>query len=376
MPIREALKGHPYQCFGCSAPMVAKQGAKRQWHFAHKPPFECCADPDKALHDTAKAVIMQGFSDAQKQQREYLLGCPCEECGSRVSRNIAISGASIEAEKTLVAGTRSGLVVNHPAKDSVIVEIVVTHDLETETLESYEEAGVPVLKVRSAWDTVAELGSRIITDDTLNVPPVLCAACKDAAERQRQQQEAARRHTDAMLQRLNERKQSNPTKLPFRPWTHDRFDRPMFPRIRRQVYANAMILTELGFAQAKDKDRPWVFWFRLPSGTVFANSGSTKGVPIWKNSAAMIHWTLSGVSGELEYALVAGVLARCQAAGAYVRVSFYNGRFDRQVNHALTNSSTNCVDKTVLNGLLAEADRSFPEVERQLVQSREAAKKG
>ena len=199
--------------------MVTRQGTKRQWHFAHKPPFERCTDPDKTLHETATTVIIQGFSDALKRQGEYLLACPCEECGSRVSRNIAIPGASIEAEKTLVAGTGSDLVVNQPGKASVIVEIVVTHDLEPETRESYVESGVPVLKVRPNWDMVVELGSRIITDDTLNVPPVLCAACRDAAERQRKQREGALKHADSMLQRLSERKRPNPAKLPFRPWT-------------------------------------------------------------------------------------------------------------------------------------------------------------
>ena len=370
--IREALKGHPYQCFGCSAPMVTRQGTKRQWHFAHKPPFERCTDPDKALHDTAKTVIMQGFSDALKQQGEYLLGCPCEECGIRVSRNIAIPGANIEAEKTLVAGTRSDLVVNQPAKDSVIVEIVVTHDLEPETLESYEEAGVPVLKVRPAWDTVAELGSRIITDDTLNVPPVLCAVCKDAAERQRQQQEAARRHADSMLRRLNERKRSNPTKLPFRPWTHDHFGRPMFPHIRKRVYASAIVLTELGFAQAQGK--PWLFLFRLPNGgVIFANFGSTEDVPIWEDTAALIHWKLDNYSDEKESALVEGILNRCRRAGTDVRVSFYNWSFDQQED-PMEIDPTGTVDRLVLSKLLAEADQAFPERQRQVERTREASR--
>ena len=99
--IQEALKGHWCQCFGCSSPMVTRQGTRRQWHFAHKPPFERCADPDKALHDTAMALIMWGFSDALKQQTEYLLGCPCVECGKSVSRNIAIPGAVARAEREL-----------------------------------------------------------------------------------------------------------------------------------------------------------------------------------------------------------------------------------------------------------------------------------
>ena len=352
--------------------MVSRQGTRRQWHFAHKPPFERCTDPDKALHDTATTVIMQGFSDALKRSGEYLLGCPCEECGSKVSRNIAIPGASIEAEKTLVAGTRSDLVVNQPGKASVIVEIVVTHDLEPETRESYVESGVPVLKVRPNWDTVVELGSRIITDNTLNVPPVLCAVCKDAAERQRQQQEAARRHADSTLQGLNERKQSNSAKPPFRPWTHDKYGRPMFPRIRRRVYANAIVLTELGFAQAKDK--PWLFLYRLPGGgVVFANFGSTEEVPIWKDTAALIHWKLDNYSEEKGSALIQGVLKRCRRAGADVRVSFYDWSFDQQEDPMEINP-TKTVDRSVLSKLLAEADRVFPESQREVEQFREAVK--
>ena len=265
--------------------------------------------------------------------------------------------------------------VGQTGRDPVAIEVVVTHDLEQETHEAYIQSGVPVLKVRPTWDTVAELESGVITDDTLNVPPIQCAACRKEDEDRRREEERIRGLVDSMLQRMDLRQQATAANLPFTPWTHDKFGQPMFPHIRQQVYSNAIILTELGFAQAKDKDRPWVFWFRLPSGTVFANFGSTKEVPIWKNSAAMIHWTLSGVSGELEYALVAGVLARCRAAGAYVRVSFYDGRFDRQVNHAATNSPTDGVGKAVLNRLLAQAAQSSPEVERQLAQVREEKKK-
>ena len=275
------------------------------------------------------ALIIWGFSDALKQQTEYLLGCPCVECGKSVSRNIAIPGASIASENALVPGTRSDLVVTQPGKASVIVEIVVTHDLEPETRESYQQAGIPVLKVRPVWDTVLELGSRIITDDTLNVPPVLCATCRDAAERQRKQREGALKHADSMLQRLSERKRPNPAKLPFRPWTHDKFGRPMFPHIRRRVYANAIILCESGFTQTKDK--PWLFLYRLPcGGVVFANFGSTEEVPIWEDTAALIHWKLNDYSEAKESALVAGVLNRCRRVGSDMRLSFYNRSFDQQ----------------------------------------------
>ena len=369
--IREALKGRPYECFGCSVPMVARQGAKRRWHFAHKPPFERCADPDKALHDSATAMIIRGFRDALDQQREYRLGCPCGECGRTVSRNVAVPGASIEAEKSIVAGTRSDLVAGQSGRGPVVIEIVVTHDLDPEAHEAYMDSGIPVLKVRPTWDTLTRLESEVITDDTLNVPSVRCSECKKAEERIRREEEMIRRRTDSILQRMSERRPTDPGSLPFRPWTHDKFDRPMLPHIRRKVYVNAIILTELGFVQARRS--PWLFVFQLSGGVVFANFGSTEEVAIWEDTSALIHWKLDGLIEEMEWELARGVLAWCRAAGAEVRVSFYNLMFDHQEDAGEAGLPAQA-DRAVLNTLLAEAARSCPETERRLKETREATR--
>ena len=63
---------------------------------------------------------------------------------------------------------------------------------------------------------------------------------------------------------------------------------------------------------------------------------------------------------KLQFALVEGALARCRAAGADVRVSFYDGTFDRQKNYAATNSNTDRVDKTVLNRAANPSRSVFP----------------
>lgn len=370
--IKEAVKGHLYECFGCSALMVARQGAIREWHFAHKPPFEQCSDPDKALHDAAVAMIVQGFNNALDRQNEFHLGCPCEECGRAVSRNIALPGASVEPERSIVAGTRSDLVIHQDGRAPVVIEVVVTHDLEPEAHEAYTQSGVPVLKIRPTWDTVTELQSKVIADDTLNVPPIQCSTCREAAENRRREEERIRERAGSMLKRMDLRHQSDSSSLPFVPWTHDKFGRSMYPQIRQQVYSSAIILTELGFVQTKNKS--WLFRFPLHHGVVFANFGSTDVVPIWKDSAALIHWNVNGYPAKLKYAVVEGVLTRCRAAGANVRVDFYHGAFDREGNHLAGNSIPARVDKAVLGRLLAHADRSFPETERQWAQVREANK--
>ena len=130
-------------------------------------------------------------------------------------------------------------------------------------------------------------------------------------------------------------------------------------------------MTELGFVQAKQK--PWLFLFRLPGGVFFANFGSTEEVAIWEDPAAFIHWKLDRHSEDMESALVEGVLARCQRAGAHVRVSFYNRMFDQREG-PVENGPIEGVDRTVLNNLVAEAARSFPKEERRLAQAREAAR--
>ena len=289
---------------------------------------------DKAIHDTAVAMIIRGFSDRpESAELEYHLGCPCEECGRTVSRNVARSPVPgwIRKEASL-RELAPIMVVGQPGRGPVVIEVVVTHDLEPEAHESYTESGIPVLKVRPTWNTLAELEFSVITDDTLNVPPVQCMACKNAEELRRREAEKVRGHVDSMLRRMNQRQQLTPAKPTFRPWTHDKFGRPMYPRIRQQVYANAIILAELGFVQTERK--PWLFFFRLPGGVVFANFGSTEEVAIWEDPAALIHWKLNRYSEELESVVVEGVLARCRAAGANVRVSFYDRMLDQQEDPA------------------------------------------
>ena len=113
--------------------------------------------------------------------------------------------------------------------------------------------------------------------------------------------------------------------------------------------------------------------FRLSGGAVFANFGSTEEVAIWEATSALIHWKIDGHSEEIESKLARGVLARCRAAGAEVRVSFYNLMFDQQEDTSESGPLTD-VDRGVLNRLHAEAARIYPETERRLAQAREAAR--
>ena len=58
--IKDALKGEDFYCPCCGAVMIAKQGKKNRWHFAHKGNLGNCSY-ETYLHKIAKARIRECF---------------------------------------------------------------------------------------------------------------------------------------------------------------------------------------------------------------------------------------------------------------------------------------------------------------------------
>ena len=329
--IQDAESGVAYKCFGCEAPMMAKRGQQRAWHFAHKPPTSGCADPDQALHETAKALIVQGLTDAEANGTEYRVGFACRACTKALSWNIARPDTSIAVEQSIIEGTRSDIVIDRGPKGPLIVEIVVTHDIEEPTRARYDSSGIPVFVIYPEWDTIAELAWAVIADAVINVSSVRCRECQDAVDRTLRERSAARTWAQTMLSglRTNASRQAGSPSPRIRAWQCDKFGREMYPRVRREVHRNAAILRSMGFVQSGGK--PWLFRFQLPNGcgVVFANFGSTEEIPLWEDPSALIHWKLHKRSHEEKEALVKQLLRMCRSADAGVRVSFYDQHFDQ-----------------------------------------------
>ena len=131
--IEDAQRGRPHFCFGCDREMIIKRGRIKRPHFAHKAGFVQC-EKDNTLHEAAKAFICQGFLRAMVTGGKYYIGYPCERCKTPINVNVAIEGASVASERIVVKGTRSDLTIFQPdGSPRVILEVVVTHDLESDT---------------------------------------------------------------------------------------------------------------------------------------------------------------------------------------------------------------------------------------------------
>ena len=289
---------------GCDWPMLPKQGQWRRWHFAHRPPSEHDCDPDNTLHETAKALVVGGFNAALARDSEYIIERPCVQCGAMLPVNVSVPGNRIVTEAEVVIGTRSDLVVYSGGQPLYILEIVVTHDLEPATLTAYTGSSFPTaIKHFGSFEDLAGLESSFIADESIHWPyqDDLCSTCLCSRKEIKTLQEETKRlravKEEAEQRKFNRRRgiidkalegmrRGHSEKPLFKPWYYGkpglfRSDpTPMYPKTQWRVFANAVLLTELGFQQTNPQ-KPWLFRYQIHKDVpLYADLGGSDVVPI------------------------------------------------------------------------------------------------
>lgn len=255
--VSEAERGGNYACLGCGKPMIPKRGDKITHHFAHKVVGSC--SPDSALHETAKAHLERLFLDAKKVGKPLDVQHACPGCGSAL-RTDMVAGDRMVSEVSVVPGTRSDLVVFVGGRPHVIVEVVVTHDIEDATRDAYGRSGVLVVRVHPSW---MDGGVTCRVGDALNAP--LCGKCL-----------ARKKRVDGFLEGVSGRGRPRAIR-------RDRFGRSIKPRLASAAAKQARRIIRCGFKQ--QPSRPTLFKYETRYWCVFADIDSTKMMPIWETNA-------------------------------------------------------------------------------------------
>ena len=376
--IRERDAPRPFQCGDCDGEMVAKRGKMRRWHFAHKVQVVCepRPDPDNALHTYAQDIIIESFERHLEEGSEYLFGVKCGgigreyegvRCAKVVEKNVASRGVTISKEKMIVAQTRSDLIIETPDGKTIIVEIVNTHAPEEKTRALYRDSGHPVLIKKVSWDTLIDLHNKVIADETINIPPSNCGECKtrhlEAKQQEaKYQEDVVRRRVivDRVVNGLVRERQPKPQFRPwyevFKPsWTLVKKPVPMYPKTQFLVFANAIILTEMGFSQSNLK-KPHLFKCVIrqnPQIALYADLGGSDVVPIYEDTAAMLY-VFDVEEPELEQYIVDKFGKMLQAQGVQVRTGFESHAYfeEREVD------PTRHVQRAMLNGVIRWNDKT------------------
>jgi len=120
-------------CPGCGAPVIARQGSLRGWHFAHTVDTNCKGGMETALHLAAKQLLLKSFGltiPSIMIEREVQLpdGRIGKGKASRPERWVKF--IAIEAEKNL--GVIRPDIIAILETETLVIEIAVTHFVEEE----------------------------------------------------------------------------------------------------------------------------------------------------------------------------------------------------------------------------------------------------
>ncbi|MCY3991913.1 MAG: competence protein CoiA family protein [Caldilineaceae bacterium] len=350
--VHDAKRGVTYLCVGCKKEMVPRKGKVKRPHFAHKKKGEC-SDPDEILHKMAQSLIVQSVKDAARTDEKYRVGYVCSMCKKQVAYNIISRMTSIQAEREIVQGTRSDIVIHRKNKCPIIIEVVVTHDLEPETADLYLKSGNPVFSIYPDWDSLDNLKSEIIAHKGINVDIERCPKCKLARENWEKEKGDQMKVAMSKLTKIERRPETNQK---MKTWVTDRIGQPLFFHVRKQLYANAMVLLQMGFRQSRKN--PSVFWFDLrPLDTcIFADLGwyyHRNDEKIWQQPRIMLDCKTGDYPEDFKPILLNTIFNHCENAGLAAEVFDTGKRTEFSGNNAVE-----LIDKRTLNFLLNDSKRN------------------
>ncbi|NTV70425.1 MAG: hypothetical protein HGA71_09790 [Azonexaceae bacterium] len=148
--VEEVARGLACECVcpSCGAPVIARQGEIREWHFAHSTESDCEGGTETALHLAAKQLLLESGGLTIPEilvQREVRL--PDGRVGKGEARRPErwIDFQTVEAEKTI--GSIRPDIVAVVGHTMLFIEIAVTHFVDEEkraVLASYE---VPAIEI-------------------------------------------------------------------------------------------------------------------------------------------------------------------------------------------------------------------------------------
>ncbi|KAA0089771.1 hypothetical protein CIW54_07160 [Paraburkholderia sp. T12-10] len=137
-------------CAACDRPVVAKQGARNAWHFAHDASGSCATAAETALHRAIKQVIAEGNVIGVP---ELIVEATATYNGHTKSavrvleqRRVSYSAPRLEVRMADIVGDA---VVSVAGRD-LIVEVAVTHRVDDEKRAKISQIGLSALELQ-AW---------------------------------------------------------------------------------------------------------------------------------------------------------------------------------------------------------------------------------
>ncbi|WP_157784812.1 competence protein CoiA family protein [Sphingobium xenophagum] len=140
-------------CFECEQPVIAKQGQKVKWHFAHHAPTSCRPSPESELHFYAKSLLAERLWCWIPE-----VDANAAEMTKRISARRKFQFAEVKVEKA-DGNVRPDLLLIAKGGKILHVEIYVRHKVDAIKLEKLRTRGISSIEIdlsRLDWEDRAE----------------------------------------------------------------------------------------------------------------------------------------------------------------------------------------------------------------------------
>jgi hypothetical protein len=162
--------------------VVARLGAVRARHFAHRPGSRCpLTAPETALHFNAKQRLLALAGEAFAGRRRVVLLTRCDGCRRPDPRDLMTLGNGAVAEGT-VGALRADVLVTRAGVPTLAIEVLVTHAVDAAKEAALRSAKIPAVEIdaRDDWERQGKDGTvEVVCDRTLGFQP--CHRCRTAA---------------------------------------------------------------------------------------------------------------------------------------------------------------------------------------------------
>lgn len=154
--IEHAQKGQEYFCPKCHEPLLyCKKGEgprAHQDHFKHKADTECKGytphESESAIHKFAKEAVYNILREFIEKHRDLPIIWTCPECQLDMEANLLKRAKSVEMEKDLTSARPDVSLLDENGNTIVAIEIVFTHDIESDTMRFYDNNNIVVVRIK------------------------------------------------------------------------------------------------------------------------------------------------------------------------------------------------------------------------------------
>ena len=155
--------GQEVTCFGCGNDLIGRlpyDGIKPTAHFAHKDDAAC--DGETALHKAAKSAIVHAHRKGTLQC--LLWGCPhcLRQTHSTDLRSRALTEDASPCEGVVI-DMLATVAFGDSSAPSLAIEVVVAHDIDSQTIDRYSAIGIDVLSFHPNWGSVGDIARGAVT---------------------------------------------------------------------------------------------------------------------------------------------------------------------------------------------------------------------